>query len=121
MSQYKFPYIKGRPKIMARLRKEDGVPRYLEFLVDSGSDFTMISNTDAGILGLEYNKLQCEEIKVELANMSHIYTKETALTVTIEGNDLIIPVLIAKEEVECLLGRKGVFENFDLVIPSSLA
>lgn len=104
---------------MARLRKEDGVPRYLEFLVDSGSDFSMISNTTAMVLGLEYEKLKTEEVKVELANMSYMHTKEAALTVTIEGNDLKIPVLIAREEADSLLGRKGVFEKFDITIQES--
>jgi len=101
--------------IMAKLRKENGQARYFEFLIDSGADFTMISKSYASILDLEYSNLKGEEIKVEVANLTFIHAKKTTLILTIEGNDFVIPTLIANEEVECLLGRRGVFENFDII------
>ena len=113
--QYKFPYIDGYPMIMAKLRKENCKARYFEFLIDSGADFTMISKSYAAVLGLEYAKIKNTEIKVEVANLTFIQAKRTTLILTIEGNDLAIPVLIANEDVECLLGRKGFFENFDIL------
>ena len=100
--------------IMARLRKDDAKSKYLEFLIDSGADYTMISSSYAEALGLKYEDIESKEIKVDLANNSFIHTKEAPFTMTIEGKDLTIPVLIANEELEPLLGRKGVFENYDI-------
>ena len=99
---------------MAKLRKGGGRARYFEFLVDSGADFTMISKSYASLLGVEYDKIKSAEIKVEVANLAFIHAKKTTFILTIEGNDFSVPVLIANEEVECLLGRKGVFEIFDI-------
>lgn len=100
---------------MAKLRDKNEKFRYCEFLVDSGADYTMIPNSTALVLSLEYEKIDSEEIKVEVANLAFMHTKKTTLTLTLEGHDFEIPVLIAKEEAECLLGRKGIFENFDIL------
>lgn len=105
--------------LMAKLRKENGKARYFEFLIDSGADYTLISRSDGLILDIDYNELQTKEIKVEVANLNFIHTKEVKLFITIEDKDFAIPVLIAKEEVECLLGRKGIFEHFDITFQES--
>ncbi len=114
-SQFKFPYIKGRPMIMAKLGLSKNKSRYFRLLIDSGADYTLISKSDAAVLGLNYKNINTKEIKVEIANLAFIHTKKSHLTITIEDNSFKIPVLIAKEEVECLLGRKGIFDKFDIL------
>ena len=101
--------------LMAKLRHEDGKARYFEFLIDSGADFTMIPRSYASILGIQYKKLLGKEVKVEVANLTYIYAKRTTLFLTLADNNLVIPALIANNEAECLLGRKGLFENFDII------
>lgn len=110
----KFPYIQGRPMLMAKLRHGKNRARYFEFLIDSGAGVTLISKADAFLLGIDYSKLPGKEVRVEVANLTFIHAKQIRLTLTIEGQDFSIPVMIAKEEVERLLGRKGIFENFDI-------
>ncbi len=100
--------------LMAKLKKDSGRARYFEFLIDSGADFTLISKSDAYLLGIDYSELKTKEIKVEVANLAFIHAKKTNLHIEISEKIFTIPVLIAKEEVERLLGRKGVFENFDI-------
>ena len=101
--------------IMAKLGMPHGRARYFRLLVDSGADYTLISSADALLLGLDYQEIRSPETKVEVANMASIHTKKTLLTLTIESLAFKIPVLVAKEEVECLLGRKGVFDQFDIL------
>lgn len=110
-----FPYIGGWPKIMAKLKKGKGVARYFEFLIDSGSDYTLISAIDALRLGIEYKSLKGIESTAELADGHPIHTKKVNLELWIEELHLVIPVLIAKENVEPLLGRKGIFDQFDIL------
>ena len=98
----------------AKLKKGKNRARYFEFIIDSGADFTLISQTDASLLGIDYRDLKTKEIKVEVANLSFIHAKRTTVKCTIGNNDFSIPILIAKEEVERLLGRKGVFSNFEI-------
>lgn len=75
----------------------------------------MISKSSAILLGVNLTRLKKQKTKVELANLSFINTYKVKLTITIEGVNLKIPVLIADDEVECLLGRKGVFDYFDVM------
>ena len=112
--QLKFPYSNGRPALTAKLRKGNNKARYFEFLIDSGADFTLISQSDALLLGIEYKSIKTKEIKVEVANLTYIHAKRTNITITIGNNNFAVPVLVAKEEVERLLGRKGVFDKFDV-------
>jgi predicted aspartyl protease len=105
--------------LLAKLHKGNGKARYFEFLIDSGADYTLIANSHAYLLGLEYNKLKSKEIKVEVANLAFIHAKKAKLTLTIEDMVFTITVLVAKEEVECLLGRRGVFDNFDVIFMES--
>ncbi len=114
-STFKFPYIKGEPKLMAKLAFLPGKSRYFEFLIDSGADYTLISQVDTFKLGLEYEKIESEEIKVIMANLSSIHAKMAPFILTIEGKEFHIPVFVAKEEVKPLLGRKSIFENFDVI------
>lgn len=99
---------------MAKLGTDKRTARYFRFLIDSGADYTVIPNSYAALLGLEYNKIKSEEIKIEIANLTFMHAKKTSLILTLEKRDFEIPVLIAKEEAECLLGRKGIFEHFDI-------
>lgn len=100
--------------LTARLRTSNGKAKYFKFLIDSGADYTLISRSDALIIGIDYSELNSQEIEVEVANLTFIHAKKTTLIITIENQDLTIPVLIAKEDVECLLGRKGIFDKFDV-------
>lgn len=91
---------------MARLRKPNGKAKYFEFLIDTGADYTLISHYDAQILGLTYKAIKQKEIKVEVANLTFIHTKKVSLILTIDNHDFKIPVLVAREKAEPLLGRK---------------
>lgn len=101
--------------LLAKLRKKSGKARYFEFLIDSGADYTLISQYDAQLLGVEYKRIKQKEIQVEVANLAFIHTKKTMLILTIENENFPIPVLIARENVESLLGRKGLFNKFDIL------
>lgn len=48
-----FPYVKGRPSITVQLGIPEGRSRYFELLIDSGADYTVISKSDAMILGID--------------------------------------------------------------------
>lgn len=54
-------------------------------------------------------------MQVEVANLAFIHTKKTTLTLTIEKENFPVPVLVARENVESLLGRKGLFNKFDVL------
>lgn len=112
--QYKIPYIKGRPLLTAKLTYQNQ-SRYFEFLVDSGADFTLISKSYAALLGIYVDNLQAEITEVEIANLTFVKTYKLNVKITLRDEVFILPILIANEEVECLLGRKGVFEYFDVL------
>ena len=114
-----FTYIGGWPKIMAKLSFGENTPRYFEFLIDSGSDYTLISQSDALVLGIHYEDIRGQESTAELADLNIIHTKKINLELKIDDITLNIPVLVAKEKVECLLGRKGVFDKFDILFQES--
>lgn len=105
--------------VTVQLKASQGKARYFEMLIDSGADYTLIPKTDALLLGIDYNSIDSQEIKVEVANLAFIHTKRTNIILTIHDIEISIPVLIAKEEVECLLGRKGVFDVFDVIFQES--
>lgn len=100
--------------LMAKARYGKGRARYLEFLIDSGADYTLISKSNAYLLGLNYSEINKREVKVEVANLAFISTKKVSLKLTIEGEEINVPALIANQEVENLLGRKGVFDKYDI-------
>lgn len=105
--------------LMAKLRKPNGKARYFELLIDTGADYTLISQYDAQLLGVTYKAIKQKEMKVEVANLAFIRTKKVSLLLTIEGHDFTVPVLIARDGVESLLGRKGLFEHFDVLFRES--
>lgn len=88
--------------------------RYFRFLIDSGSDYTLIPKSAATLLGIDYNKIPKEKTNIETANLQSFSAKRTELYLKLNHVRLKIPVLIYEEEIECLLGRKGVFERFDI-------
>lgn len=101
---------------MAKLGLPGKKQRYFEFLIDSGADFSIIANSDAEYLGISYKDIKSEETNVEVANLTFIKTKKVTMKLTIENISLNIPVLVANQEVECLLGRECVFHSFDVLI-----
>jgi len=101
--------------LMAKLQYQNNRSRYFEFLIDLGADYTLISESDAMLLGIESKDLLGEKINVEVANLQFLEVHKVDLLITIEGVEIDIPVLISKTECECLLGRKGVFDKFDIL------
>ena len=114
ISKLELPYIRGRPMLMEKLGLPGKRARYFELLIDSGADYTLISKSDAMIFGLDYDKLTTKEQELEAANQTKILAKKTTLMIAINGDELKIPVFISKNEVERLLGRKGIFENYEI-------
>lgn len=100
---------------MTKVKKGKNTLRYLEFLIDSGSDYTMIWQGDALILGLEYKKIKGPETRAEVANLHVIHSKEVRLEIEINDSFIEVPVLISKEPMTPLLGRKGIFDRFEIL------
>ena len=98
----------------ALLRSRNRKGRYFELLVDSGADYTLISQYDAALIGVNYKKIRSKEQKIEMPNLTCIKAKKVSLELELRKCIVKIPVLVAEEEVECLLGRKGVFDYFDV-------
>ncbi len=112
--QFNCPYVYGRPMLTAKLQWEDKPSRYFEFLIDTGADYTLIPDTDAALLGISYNELPEHEIRVEAANFTFIHAKKTIIKIKINETSLKIPVLVSKDPMDRLLGRKGVFNHFEV-------
>ncbi len=100
--------------LRAKLSTDHEEGHYLRFLIDSGADYTLIPKSAAIMLGLNYKKLSTTEGTVEASNHTYIKTKTSHLHLTIDTVSIKIPVLVCEEEIECILGRKGVFENFEI-------
>lgn len=115
----RYSYTHGRPMMTAKLQKGQNKARYFELLIDSGADFTLISKADARLLGIEYKELKEKERKVEVANLAYIHTKKVRMKIELGYENLNIPVLVARENVERLLGRKGVFSNYSITFKES--
>ncbi len=113
-SVFRFPYSKDRPILSAQLSRNKKT-RYFNFLIDSGSHYTLLSSGDALTFGLDYNMFAVEERKVEIADNSDTLAKRTTFDLILEGMIFRIPVLFAKGHVDCLLGRNGVFDRFDII------
>lgn len=75
----------------------------------------MIWQGDALTLGIEYNKIKGEEYKAEVANFDLLHTKEVDLEININDQFIKVPALITKEPLDPLLGRKGIFDHFDIL------
>ena len=113
--QLKLPYNTGRPSITAKLAKGNNPARFFELLIDTGADYSLISRSDAILLGINYNKIKADTIKVNMANLDQISARKTRVKITIGDHEFKIPILVAYEQVEPLLGRKGVFEHFEVI------
>ena len=100
---------------MAKLKKENNPAKYFRFLVDSGADYTLISASEATLIGIDYQKIKSKIVRLEVANMNFIEAKKTFLDIIIYDVSIKIPVLITKEKIDGLLGRKGFFEHFDIL------
>ena len=83
---------------MAKLGLPGKRGRYFELLIDTGADYTLISKSDAMILGLDYDKLTTKERELEASNQTKIPAKKTTLLITINGEEQKIPVFISKKE-----------------------
>ncbi len=112
--QHEFPYIHGRPRITAKLGKNKDELHFIDFLVDTGADYTMMSRFDAAAIGVDYEDIKAKEIVLEAANMTTIRGKETRLIMDIRDITFSIPVIITKGENERVLGRIGFFDRFDV-------
>lgn len=99
----------------AKLQKGKNRARYFEFLIDTGADYTLISKSDAQLLGIDYLGIDSQEITVEVANLSVIHAKRTSVKMILDSEEFVVPVLVAREDVERLLGRKGIFDSFDVL------
>ena len=82
--------------LTAKLSKSKDKSRYLEFLIDSGSDFTIIPKSDAMILGIDYDEIKSKEIKIEAANLTVMHGKEISLNFEVADEKFKIPVLVIK-------------------------
>lgn len=100
--------------LTAKLQKGKNKARYFEFLIDSGADYTLISKSDAYLLGIEYEKIDTKEIEIEVANLSFIHAKKSLVKITVGNHSFNTQILIAKEGVERLIGRKGLFTEFKI-------
>lgn len=114
-SKLELPYINGRPALMARLGVPGKKGRIFELLIDSGADRTLISKSDAMIFGLDYDKLVTEEEEIDAANDTKFLAKKVRLLITINDEEFMAPVFIAKNQVQPLLGRKGVFDRYEII------
>jgi len=113
------PYIKDRPMVMVKLGLPGKRARFFEMLIDSGADHTLISKSDAAVLGLDYEKIRSNETTHTSANLSPIHGKMAKMLITLivskdKEIEFEIPVFVTREEVECLIGRKGVFDRFEI-------
>lgn len=112
--RYSFSYIKGKPKIVTTVLNDKGHERYVEFLVDSGADYTILSKATAGFLDIDYKTIRSSEIHLEAADMRTIKGKKVHLVIKIGGKNILTPVFIANQVVENLLGRRGIFDHYEI-------
>lgn len=113
-SEFSFTYQKGKPIITVPVQYRKNKAKHIHLLLDSGADYTILSRTDAIFLGVDYNTLSQKEETAEAANMSLIHHKKVRLYITIGTLTIQIPALVTKEPVQSLLGRKGIFDRFDI-------
>lgn len=112
--RYSFLCIKGKPKIVTTVLNDKGHERYVEFLVDSGADYTILSKTTAGFLDIDYKNIRSPEIHLEAADMRIIKGKKVHLVIKIGSKNILTPVFITNQVVENLLGRRGIFDHYEI-------
>lgn len=114
-SPFETHYRHGRPMLTAKLQKGNLSAKYFEFLIDTGADYTLMSQYDASLFGVQYDDINSVEIKIEAANQTLLHAKKAKVTMSLGMYSLIVPILISREQVEIpLLGRKGVFNQFEI-------
>ncbi len=118
--QHEFPYIHGRPRITAKLVKNKDELHFVDFLVDTGADYTMMSKFDAEAIGVDYGDIKGKEIVFEAANITSIRGKETRLIMSLRDMTFSIPVIITKGENERVLGRIGFFDTFNVTFKQKI-
>lgn len=102
------PYIEGR-LLIPRL-KIDG---YVSFLVDTGSDSTVLMQTDGARLGLNYSKLKNKTLAIGVGGEANIYREPANLVFSEPGTRIHLYVLdlqvlepkSANKTTPSLLGR----------------
>ena len=104
---------------MAKLGVPGKKGRIFELLIDSGADRTLISRSDAMIFGLDYDKLTTKEEELDAANETKFLAKKARLLITINGEEFRAPAFISKNQVQPLLGRKGVFDRYEIIFRES--
>lgn len=112
--RHSFSYIKGKPKIVTTVLNDKGHERYVEFLVDSGADYTVLSKTSAAFLDIDYKDIRSAEVYLEAADMRTIKGKKIHLVIKIGSKNILAPVFIANQVVENLLGRHGIFDHYEI-------
>jgi predicted aspartyl protease len=100
---------------MAKLSKGTNKPRNILMLIDTGADISLISKSFASLLGIQYAKIKSETVKVETASLDKINARKTKIHIKIGDDKFEIPIFVANDEVEALLGRKGVFDRYEVV------
>lgn len=101
--------------LTAKLQKGNLPAKYFEFLIDTGADYTLMSQYDASLFGIQYGDINSEEIKIEAANQTVLHAKKAKVTIMFGNYLLLVPILISREQVEIpLLGRKGIFDQFEI-------
>ncbi len=114
-SPFETHYRHGRPMITAKLQKGNLSAKYFEFLIDTGADFTLMSQYDASLFGVQYDDINSVEIKIEAANQTLLHAKKAKVNIILGTHSLLVPILISREQVEIpLLGRKGIFDQFKI-------
>lgn len=114
-SVVEFAYEKARPKATVQLKVPGHRSLYFEMLIDSGADYSIISQYDASRLGIEYDRIENEEKETEMADHSTMKTKETNVLIIINNIEIHIPIHISKKHLEPIMGRRGVFDAFDIL------
>jgi len=105
--------------LVAVVTNDQGHERYLEFLIDTGADYTFISYSHAILLGLDYHSIQSPEKDFDVANSTSIKAKKIYLTIKIGNKNILTPVFIANQPMENLLGRRGIFDHYEIVFQES--
>jgi len=113
---FEFPYFEDRPHVPVSLINGTQRIRVLP-LLDSGADFSIFYKSDAIRLGLDWES--GDETTFNNADGNSFLVKKFKISIEIEGV-VIFPAEIffmenAKNSMP-LLGRKGVFEHFEIVI-----
>lgn len=111
--RHTFPYINGKPSIVLELINDQGRQRYVEFLIDTGADQTVISSTNI-LIDLDYKDIPGPEVNLEMANSSFFKAKQMNFVIKICGGNVLAPVYVVNQVIENLLGRRGIFEHFDI-------